>query len=531
MTTDSDFHEGDDQENLLRQRAEDALKGSDRGSDTSASPLDALKLMYELQVHQIELELQNAELIRARAELEDSLEKYTDLYGFAPVGYMTLDCAGFILQLNLTAAHIFHTERSNLIGRRLDTLVSPQSVPVLKDYLKRVLLDVRPRHCEIQIPILDHLVLDLRLTASAMPGGDKCRLAFEDITTLKRIEAELIRSEGNLTHAQQIAHLGSWQFNPHTRQFAWSAEVYKIFGRNPSLELPDLIGWRNLILTDDWDSFDRAFQLALHQDADLHLELSIVRPDGEVRKVEMLSECVKDSQGRLVEISGSIQDITERKRMENQLRAALAEKEWLMREVHHRVKNNLEVVASLISLQTHRVSDPTMQAGLLDLQQRVYTMSLVHEQLYRSDVLTHVDAQDYLERLVLGLNQALGGPDIQISVEARPIQLEIDQAISLGLIANELVSNAFKHAFGDSRNRLVFPAENGHAQISVSLEQAQDKLVLTVSDNGVGLPADLDWQATRTLGMRLINRLSEQLHGELTVSNQVGTCFTLIFGP
>ncbi len=537
MTTNPDNPADHNPEKTLRQRAEDALDRANWAANTPSSPLDALKLMHELQVHQIELELQNEELIQAGAELEASLEKYTDLYEFAPVGYCTLDRNGYILQMNLTAADIFQIERSALIGLRLDGLISPDSRPVFREYLERVFQDLPSQHCEIQIPIQNQPAVDLRLTATSMPGGNKCRLAFENITAIKLAEAELIASEANLSNAQHIAHIGSWQFDPMTQRFAWSAEVYRICERDPSLGPPALTDCNDLILSEDWETFDRAFQHAIHQGAGFQLELGILRPDGDVRKVEMLGECKMDGRRRLVEIFGSIQDITERKRMEEQLRSALTEKEWLMREVHHRVKNNLEVIASLTYLQIKRTPDPVIQAGLQDLEQRIHTIALVHEQLYQSEVLSCVDAQGFLEKLILELHQGSGDSDIQISIDANYIQLEIDKAIPLGLIVNEMVSNAFKHAFRDIQYRsgrpdlMISSAENSHARISISLEPDQEKLILKVSDNGVGLPADMDWQGTRTLGMRLVNRLSQQLNGKLTISTQAGTSYALIFEP
>jgi len=393
----------------LRLRAEAALVKAGQAANLSTALVDVLKLMHELQVHQIELELQNEELIRAGAELEASLEKYTDLYEFAPVGYLTLDPDGRIYQMNLTAAEIFQIERSALIGRKLDSLLNQDFHPVFRDYLERVFRGSPDQHCEIQILIQNQPAVDLRLSATTMPGGDQCRLAIENIT--------------------------------------------------------------------------------------------------------------------------------DRKQMEGQLRAALTEKEWLMREVHHRVKNNLAVIASLTDLQAKRTNDPQIQAGLRDLEQRIHTIALVHEQLYRSETLSLVDAQIYLERLIQDLSLSIGGADVQVSINASQVQLDIDKAIPLGLVVTEMVSNAFKHAFGDIHHRsgradlIGSFGENSRAQILVSLEPEKDKLVLKVSDNGVGLPADLDWQATRTLGMRLINRLSEQLHGELAVSSQSGTCYTLIFVP
>ena len=217
------------------------------------------------------------------------------------------------------------------------------------------------------------------------------------------------------------------------------------------------------------------------------------------------------------------QDITERKKIDAQLHATLDEREVLLKEVHHRVKNNLEVIASLARLQSRQVSDPRALQNLRDLQERIYTIALVHEKLYHSENFSEIRASTFLPDLLDNLRQSIGLPGVQVQTDIDDIPLAMDAAIPLGLVVNELVSNAFKHAFnGVTEARL-------DQRIWVHFKQEADFNRLVVGDNGVGLPPALDWQTSPSLGFKLINRLSSQVHGQLSHSSQGGAVFELRF--
>lgn len=230
-------------------------------------------------------------------------------------------------------------------------------------------------------------------------------------------------------------------------------------------------------------------------------------------------------------------EIVERQRVEKQIsellrekEAALREKEVLLKEVHHRVKNNLQIVSSLLSLQSAGVQDHVALSQYQDNQSRIRSMALIHEQLYRSDDLTHIDFGSYLRNLVGSLVQTHKlqphGPTFEVGVD--DVQLDIDTAIPCGLLVNELVSNALKHAFPRS------PTLDRPGFIHVELRHAPlNHLCLSVEDNGVGIPADLDYRKTTSLGLQLVNSLARQLEGTLTMHSTAsrGTRFELNFIP
>jgi two-component sensor histidine kinase len=220
-------------------------------------------------------------------------------------------------------------------------------------------------------------------------------------------------------------------------------------------------------------------------------------------------------------------DITERKRTEEALRDSLTEKEVLLREVHHRVKNNLSAIIGLITMGQTEVKDAATATLMKELESRIRAMLFIHEGLYRSENLARIAFQGYLETLLSHLHSSFASQGaVRFSVAAAGVELGLDAAVPCGLIVNEWVTNAFKHAFPGDQPR---PGEKECA-ITVSAEQNGGATTLTVADNGVGLPADLDWAATKTMGLRLVQMLGQhQLGGTIEVDRARGTRFTLTF--
>jgi PAS domain S-box-containing protein len=223
-----------------------------------------------------------------------------------------------------------------------------------------------------------------------------------------------------------------------------------------------------------------------------------------------------------------LRDITERHKTEQALRdvaeklsQSLAEKETLLREVHHRVKNNLQVISSLLTLQADTVTDAGAAIALKESQRRVFSMAMVHERLCNSQKLDEIDFAAYLQTVVRELfhSYASASGKVVSRVEATPVRLRMDQAIPCGLILNELVTNALKYAYPDG---------SGEVLIGLTYDP-DDNIQLTVSDRGAGLPEGFDVKSTKSLGMRIVHVLSRQLGGQLSVRSRPGTEFRLVF--
>jgi two-component sensor histidine kinase len=210
-----------------------------------------------------------------------------------------------------------------------------------------------------------------------------------------------------------------------------------------------------------------------------------------------------------------------RTRAEEQILAALQEKEVLLQEIHHRVKNNLQVVSSLLNLQSRYIEDEKTLQMFRESQSRVKSMALIHERLYRSKDLAQIDFGEYVQTLTRDLfrsYQAQAG-SVALKVDVQDVFLGVDTAIPCGLIINELVSNALKYAFPDDRD----------GQLCVELASDDGQYVLAVRDNGVGLPDGLDIQSTETLGLRLVTTLVRQLRGTVELRSDGGTEFEIRF--
>jgi two-component sensor histidine kinase len=222
-------------------------------------------------------------------------------------------------------------------------------------------------------------------------------------------------------------------------------------------------------------------------------------------------------------------EIADRIRAEDRLRASLSEKEVLLKEIHHRVKNNLQVISSMISLQALGLRDPEALKAFEESQDRIRSMALIHEKLYRSEDLAAIDLSGYLEDLAgyLVRTYQRGERPVNLRIAAEGVRLTIDQAVPCGLIVNELVSNALKHAFPPAASR---PDNSTSDLVSIELcREGQEYLCLKVEDNGVGIPEAIDFDRTDSLGLQIVKTLVGQLDGQIEVDGVAGAEFTITF--
>jgi two-component sensor histidine kinase len=230
----------------------------------------------------------------------------------------------------------------------------------------------------------------------------------------------------------------------------------------------------------------------------------------------------RDPAGAPLRVSGTQLDVTERREAENRLRESLHEKEVLLREIHHRVKNNLQVISSLFNLQAQTVTDPNVLAALKESHNRVRSMGLVHHVMYQAADFAAVDLVDYVQTLTRSLyrSYSVDPETVLLSVDIANVRLGIDAAIPCGLIINELVSNALRHAYPDGRR----------GTLSVTLVHNSDAThTLTVKDDGIGLPDDIVLPPVATLGLALVETLSRQLGGTLSIDRTGGTAVNVRF--
>ena len=361
------------------------------------------------------------------------------------------------------------------------------------------------------------------------------RVSNRDVTDRKRVEAALQESEILLNEVSEMARVGGWDLDIATKDIRLTRETYHIF------ESPEgsLVSMSNAILFFDMPDRSRleaALQQCMEHGEPYDLELPFTSATGRHIWTRAMGRAVK-SDGRIVKLTGTFQDITEHKQTEElrrhfaeeleqqvksrtkDLNASLDEKVILLREVHHRVNNNLQIIISLLNLQSRQITDPGVIAALKESIQRVRTISMVHEKLYQSESLSQIDLADYIRFLSTQIVSYYGidTRTVTLGIDIEKVMIDVNTAIPLGLILNELISNALRHGFPGGRGGTV----------SISGRYGDKALTITVKDDGVGLPPGLDWRNTESLGLRLVNSLVDQLDGTIEYRNEHGTMFTI----
>jgi PAS domain S-box-containing protein len=331
-------------------------------------------------------------------------------------------------------------------------------------------------------------------------------------------------SEAKLRALFEVLPVGVWIMDGQRRILDSNPALERIIHVSKERLEQDSYAFRHCVRPDGtpMDMEELASSRALREQRAVHnVETGILTETGETIWTSVsASPLPLSDQGVVVAAT----DITELKRAEAQIRAALREKEVLLKEIHHRVKNNLQVISSLLRLQSDGVSDPCVRELFLENQRRVRSMALIHEQLYRTDDLSDISFSAYVTSLVSFLRRSFthGMAQLRVRVEVEEAQLEIERAMPLGLIINELVSNSLKHAFPT-----LPPGQPGEIWVRANGAPGGG-LTLEVGDTGVGLPDEIDLERSTSMGLQLVHSLVTQLRGHLTVQRRPGTRFTIV---
>lgn len=345
-----------------------------------------------------------------------------------------------------------------------------------------------------------------------------------DISKIKQTEQKLRESEKRLGMVLQASSIGTFEVDLHTGEGQWNEVEYELLGLKPG-EAPSIPEtFFQYVHPNDFEAVKAKWEDAI-QFGELDVEFRILRADGQERWVAGKGRFLYDGKenNQAMRFLGVNFDITKRKQAETQVTASLAEKEVLLKEIHHRVKNNLQVISSLVSLQADNLTDEQARDELNDVRDRIRTMALVHEKLYQTSDLARLNFTDYTTSLVRSLWRSHGtlAEKARLNLELTSLELSVEAAVPCGLILNELASNALKHAFPNS--------SNGEVTVGLEHDAANGTVCLRVRDNGVGLPASLDWRQSRSLGLRLVQILTNQLRGTVDVGTGPGTEFQITF--
>ncbi len=378
-------------------------------------------------------------------------------------------------------------------------------------------------------------------------GIEETRQALDKVTT-QRIEAEkaLLDYAKELEHSNQlkedmervvntspvIAFL--WKYEP-----MWPAEFVSENITRLGYDVEDFtsnkIRYGDIVHPEDLERM--ASELKMHVEtgcADYTSEYRILTKSGDVRWVDERTFIQRSAAGE-VHLQGVILDITEHKKAED---ALLQMEEIRKKEIHHRIKNNLQVISTLLYLESGNFTDENVVEAFRDSQHRVKSMALVHEKLYQSEDMVSVDFADYIKNLTDYLFQSysLGNGKVSLKLDVEKVFLGMDTAVPLGIIINELVSNSLKHAFTRGKEGEIYielrRSESAHCErtdFKGAARNKEDKLTLIVRDNGRGFPEKLDFRNTISLGLQLVTTLVDQIEGEIELDRSRGTGFEISF--
>lgn len=337
---------------------------------------------------------------------------------------------------------------------------------------------------------------------------------LSEIGERKQVEQTLRQSETRFRELAELLPVFIYEFDVNGR-FTFLNRSGLELGGYTSEDVSGGLTVSEVVMPEDRDKAAQNMRSVMSGESLSGEKYTLLKKNGGTAPIETWSIPVVHDD-KIVGVRGVGVDITDRKKAEDQIQASLKEKEVLLREIHHRVKNNLSVISSLLSLRAHYSKDQAIQAAFHEIEDRIRSMALAHEMLYQSDSLAELDMKHYVGKLLNHLASSIIAPGraIELKNEAANVSFGLDTAIPLGFLLTELVSNCFKHAFPDR--------EKG--EIRVSLDAiGEERFQLIVADNGIGIPADVDWENPPSLGLELVKIFVDQLHGESEITTDNGT--------
>jgi len=484
-----------------------------------------LKEVDRLRKRVTKLEAGKAKQAEAEAALQERESLYRRLIEASSNGIAFADLKGKVIFCNRQKALMLgHASPEELIGIDEFTLIAPEDrARAESEFAKFQSQEGVVRNVELNIVRKDGSVFPAEFNGVQIRDREG-RLTgwmsiMHDISDRKRAAAAFQEAEKKYRTLVDVSMMGIYITQNYILKFC-NQRMAEIFGYDRP---EDVLGSHisRFILPESRPIVDQQIKLRESGQAErVEYQFKGLKKDGTVIDVGVLG-------GRIIHegqpaMQGCLIDITDHLRTVEQIRSALKEKEVLLREIHHRVKNNMQIISSLLNLQSTQLKDKKDLFLFRETQNRIRSLALVHEKLYQSKNLAKIDFAEYIRSLITYLWQfyMIDSETIHLHMELEEAYLDINTAIPCGLIVNELVSNILKHAFpvgrkGEARIVLARPGGNKH--------------LLVVQDDGIGFPENLDFRTSETLGMQIVNMLVQQLDGTIELERGDGTTFKILF--
>jgi len=472
------------------------------------------------------LQKQISERIKAESELKEA-QKFTRLIIESSIDMICAsDKDGYITEFNQAALDTFGYTLDEVIGKHgsiLYAIPNDRIEITNNDLLKKGTFSGevlnRKKNGEVFISYLSASVLKNENGEIIGSMG-----VSRDISKEKEAEQRLREQSAKLNAVFESSSHVIWTINREYKITSFNTNFAKHmqvrYGVKAEIGLDMVSG--DTVSNEKYNKFWIEKYNAVFKGKADYFETQLIDKFGELVWREIYLNPILDNNGKVVEVSGIGHDITEKKLAEEKIKQSLDEKEVLLKEVHHRVKNNLQVISSILNLQSSYVKDQGTLNILKESQNRIKSMAFIHESLYQTKDFSSINFSEYVVNLANNLMHSYSNfeNEIKLNLDIQNVFLNLDLAIPCGLIINEIVSNALKYAF-------VEKSQDG--EISITMKSDGENLSLLIGDNGIGLPKEIDYRNTESLGLQLVVTLTDQLNGEITLDTTKGTKYTIIF--
>lgn len=472
--------------------------------------LNEVRCSVEMAIHASKIQ---KELIRKE-------KRFKTLYNEAPLAYQSLNQEGFITEVNRKWLEKLGYKRGDVLGHWFLEFLTPESREDFMNNFSRFKIEGKISGLRLVMLRKDGSKLNLlfkgRVSYDENGNFKQSHFVFHDITKQLKVEKALKESENYYKAIFENRGAASVIVEENDTISLINSAFADLCGYSKE-EVEGKMGWHQFV-SDKYLDFMKEYRSLRLEDPNSvpnNYEFELLDRNGNVKNILITVSMIPGTRKSLM----SLMNITKLKNTENELKNSLKEKDLLLKEVHHRVKNNMQIISSLLSLQSSYIEDENVRTLFQESQNRIRSMAMVHEKLYKSENMSKIDFKQYMSDLVdsRSYNHRINPDNVKKKME--PVLFDVETAIPSGLIVNELVTNTFKHAFPDGNM----------GKITVELYKKKDTVFIKVSDNGIGFPENIDFKNTKSLGLKLVNSLVMQMDGEIQLNRTNGTAFTVSF--
>jgi len=444
------------------------------------------------------------------------------LYDHSPIPYHSLDSEGHILEVNESWLSKLGYKRHDVIGRWFTDFLAPEYIKSFEENFSKLQEDGETFAVNFEMihknGNRNNVTIDCKAEYNQDGNFKRTHCVFIDITEQRKAEEALKESEQYYKTIFENTGTATVIVEEDNSISLINTEFEKLYGYNKE-DIEGKMEWHQFVVEKYHPVMDKYHKTRRKNPESVprNYEFDIIDSKGTLKNIFATIAIIPGTGKSLV----SLQDITDRNKTENQLKTSLKDKDMLLREIHHRVKNNLQIISSLLNLQSRYIKDVDALDVFAESQNRVRSMAIIHEKLYNSESMSEIDFGEYISDLTESLfyNYRVNPSRISLKKNMDEIFFDVDTAIPCGLIVNELITNCLKHAFPDDNK----------GEIYIELLKTDDKYVLNVKDNGVGFPDDIDFKNTKSLGLQLVNNLVSQVEGTIELEGSNGSSFNIIF--